>query len=102
MSTDTAWTPRNTFPERLALVRNHHGWNMKEAANACGISPATWRTWEAGASPHNYVGICQQIAERAEVDFMWLLSGASMANQPIDGYDDWALSDHPFFTPAAA
>ena len=75
MSATTAWTPEGTFAERLALIRIHHGWNVKEAALACGISPATWRTWEGGASPHKYPEQCQQIAERAGIDYLWLMTG---------------------------
>ena len=85
MTTQPAWTPEGTFPERLALIRVHHGWNVKEAALACGISPATWRTWENGASPHNYVEVCRKIADNAGADYMWLLSGSAIARQPTDG-----------------
>jgi len=94
MTTQPAWTPEGTFPERLALIRNRHRWNMKEAALACGVSPATWRTWEFGASPHNYVDVCHQIAERSDTDFMWLLSGSD-SRQAIDGYVGHLLQDRP-------
>jgi transcriptional regulator with XRE-family HTH domain len=78
MSAQPNWTPRNTFAERLSLVRNHHGWNVKVAALACGVSPATWRTWERGASPHGMEEACKRISELAGVDYVWLMTGHRM------------------------
>ena len=33
------WIPEDTFGSRLALVRQHMGWNMAEAARACDVDP---------------------------------------------------------------
>lgn len=82
MTAQPAWTPEGTFPERLALIRVHHGWNVKEAALACGIARATWASWEAGKSPHNYVEVCRKIADAAGVDPLWLISGSLPSGSP--------------------
>lgn len=86
MSAQQDWIPEGTFGERLAVVRQHHGWNVKEAGLACGIPRATWASWEAGKSPQNYVEQCRKIAERAGVDSLWLMTGAT--HTPTDGEYD--------------
>ena len=78
MSTPTTqWVPdRDSFPVRLLLVRHQMGWNLKEAAMACGIRAQSWREWElAGRRPRDYEGICKQIAARTECDLVWLMTG---------------------------
>lgn len=69
------WTvDGSTFGARLALIRHRMGWNMKEAAIACGIAPASWTNWEqAGMLPRRYVQTCKQIAGRTGCDLMWLV-----------------------------
>ena len=64
------------FGARLALVRHKMKWNVKEAALACGLPPATWRAWEStGALPRDYLGACRAIAQRANIDLDWLVYG---------------------------
>ncbi len=71
------WVPdTDAFSVRLVLIRHQMGWNAKEAAVACGISPQSWREWEIyGRKPRNYVGVCKQIAERTKCDLVWLMTG---------------------------
>lgn len=71
------WVPRTgNFATRLVLVRHEMGWNVKEAALACGIKPQSWREWElSGRRPRDYEGICRQIAERTACNLIWLLAG---------------------------
>lgn len=70
------WVPSTAaFGARLALVRNHEGWNIKEAALACRIPEASWRSWENGAHPRDVVGICHSIADQTGCDFFWLVDG---------------------------
>jgi hypothetical protein len=64
------------------------GWNAKEAAMACGISPQSWREWElAGRHPRDYENVCKQIAARTECDLVWLMTGISQGPPPLP-HDD--------------
>jgi len=71
------WVPSDqAFAARLALVRNRMGWNLKEAALACGLPPSSWTNWETkGKRPHDYVQVCQAIANRTGANFEWLALG---------------------------
>lgn len=75
------WIPTDeSFAARLALVRWRMGWNIKEAALACGVPAASWRLWELeNAQPRRLVEIAARIAERTGVDYGWLLAGPCMA-----------------------
>lgn len=68
------WRPDDTsFGARLALIRHSCGWNVKEAALACGLPVQSWRNWEtAGRRPQDYISVCEKIAERTGVDIAWL------------------------------
>jgi len=81
------WIPRDTdFASRLALVRHHMGWNVKQAAQECGVPPATWRLWEVdGALPRNLVTICMAIAARTGCDLDWLVYGPSRGGMTLTG-----------------
>lgn len=48
---EAPWVPLDTFGARLALVRQHLGLNVLDAAKRCGINDQSWRNWEAGKSP---------------------------------------------------
>jgi DNA-binding XRE family transcriptional regulator len=69
------WVPEMTFPARLVLVRNRMGWNVKEAALACGLPPQNWRNWEEGKRPHDFLKVCQQISAHTNADLDWLVWG---------------------------
>lgn len=73
----TGWiVDTSTFGARLALVRNHMKWNVKEAARECGQAAATWRVWEMeGAQPRDRVSVSKMIATRTGCDFLWLVHG---------------------------
>lgn len=78
MTVQTAgWVPSaETFPARLALVRQRMGWNVKEAALACGLGVSTWRGWEIdGSRPQNYVEVCRSIASATGCNYRWLMDG---------------------------
>jgi hypothetical protein len=52
------------------------GWNMKEAALACGLPAATWRLWETGgARPRDISDAAQRIAEETGADYWWIIAG---------------------------
>lgn len=77
MTVQTDWVPDlSTFSSRLAAIRHRMSWNIKEAAVGCGIKPTSWRGWElAGHRPRDYQEICEQIAVRTGVDYVWLMTG---------------------------
>lgn len=51
------------------------GWNAKEAALACGLPAQSWRNWEAGKRPHDYIDVCRKIATRTGCSAEWLAMG---------------------------
>jgi transcriptional regulator with XRE-family HTH domain len=70
------WEPTlDTFGARLAAIRHKLGWNVKEAALACGLPPQNWRNWEAGDEPRRLVTIAMAIAGRTGVGLDWLVYG---------------------------
>lgn len=75
------WKPdAAAFGARLALIRWQLNYNMKEAALACGVPPASWRSWEVdGGMPRDQVATCTLIAERTGCDRIWLLAGDAVA-----------------------
>lgn len=77
------WIPDDsTFGARLALVRWRMGWNMKEAARACGEPAATWRTWEVdGVMPRRTTHTVRKIAAQSGCDYGWLLDGRTLARR---------------------
>lgn len=97
------FVPRDTFGVRLAILRaDLGGWNVKRAADACGINDQSWRTWEAGtAKPRDLEGVCRSIADATGVDYVWLMVGGPLtkirwsspsplvddALLPLDGFD---------------
>lgn len=70
-----SWVPDDTFGARLAQIRQHFGWNVKEAAFACGIKVQSWRNWENGRLPRDYEAACNTIATHTGCDLDWLLRG---------------------------
>jgi hypothetical protein len=78
------WVPELTFAARLALVRHKMGWNVKEAATACGFAAQSWRGWELqGREPHRLTTIAMTIATRTGVDYLWLVHGPDRGGQTI-------------------
>ncbi len=49
------------------------GWtNVKVAAQQCGLPVESWRSWEHGRIPRDYVTVCTRISQRTGVDLGWL------------------------------
>jgi hypothetical protein len=71
------WIPEDTFGARLALIRQHlGGWNVKRAADFCGIDDQQWRNWESGRNrPRDYPVVCRRICSRTGVALSWLMMG---------------------------
>lgn len=86
-ATDGDWVPTtDTFASRLILTRHKMGWNAKEAALACGISQASWRSWEVfGVLPRDLAGVCNKIHEGTGVNAVWLMTGIQVGPPPGDG-----------------
>ncbi len=82
-TTDAPWVPDlGTFGARLAVVRQHMGWNMKEAARECGVPQNSWTGWELfGREPRGLARVSRSIAERTGVDYVWLMTGQAPAGQ---------------------
>ena len=78
-----AWVPVDTFAARLALLRQHlGGWNVKRAADACGLDDQKWRNWEAGRTkPRDLEAVARQIADATGCDVRWLLAGGPLRSR---------------------
>lgn len=87
--TEQGWVPVvDSFGARLALLRHHCGWNLKQAAIECGVPAQSWRQWEvAGRRPHDYVDVCKRIAQRTNADMHWLAFGSTPRPQILDWSD---------------
>lgn len=57
------------------MVRQANGWNITQAARACGLPEATWRTWERGSLPQQYHEVCKAISDATGLPLVWLLTG---------------------------
>lgn len=81
------WVPdAATFGARLALVRQKMGWNLKEAALACGLPSGSWREWELhGREPRGLNAIATKIADRTGCDDYWLMTGRPSPGGSGDG-----------------
>lgn len=88
-TTEDHWVPEDTFGARLALVRQHFGWNVKKAADCCGIPVQNWRSWESGRLPRNLYDVVTTIAERTGVDRTWLLGGGPLRSRCLSPMHDY-------------
>jgi transcriptional regulator with XRE-family HTH domain len=62
------------------------GWNIKQAAEECGISPATWRAWESGRNRiTDLSGAAAKIAARTGADYVWLMVGSAVPEAVAGG-----------------
>lgn len=101
--TDEPWVPTDSFGTRLAILRQHlGGWNVKRAAEACGLDDQKWRNWEAGRSkPRDLEAIARQISDALGCDYVWLLAGGPLRSRcfslvpPIDGQMEFSFLDPP-------
>jgi transcriptional regulator with XRE-family HTH domain len=82
------WIPTDaTFGARLALVRQKLGWNVKEAAQKCGLPAENWRRWERdGIEPKRLVTISMTIAPVVGCDFLWLVHGPNRGQIRTSAY----------------
>ncbi len=101
-TTETPWVPTDDdFGARLALIRWRMGWNVKEAALACGIPAASWRLWEIEkAQPRRLVEVATLIARRTGCDFGWLLAGSRLRRDATVRYAERPIDTRPAGHPA--
>lgn len=69
------WVPPSTFGSRLAQIRQAKGWNVKQAADACGLPDQSWHNWEDGRSPRDLTAVAQKIAKAVPCHYVWLMTG---------------------------
>lgn len=69
------WVPPSTFGSRLAQIRQAKGWNVKQAADACGVPDQSWHNWEDGKSPRDLQAVAEKIAAAVPCHFVWLMTG---------------------------
>jgi transcriptional regulator with XRE-family HTH domain len=89
--TSPGWRPQDTFGARLVLVRREKKMSVEVAAATCGVSQATWSTWERGAQPRKLVEIVTTISDALGVDRDWLMWGGALT-QGGSGSSTWSLS----------
>lgn len=82
------WRPADTFGSRLAWIRQELHWNVKQAADACGLPDQSWRNWEDGRSPRSMSDVVQAIAAATGVDRDWLMWGQSAPAVRPSGGDE--------------
>lgn len=75
------WVPEDTFGARLALIRQRMSWNVKEAAEACGLTGQSWHNWENGSLPRDLYKTVTLIADAAGCDRTWLLMGGPIGKK---------------------
>lgn len=63
------------------MVRQRMGWNIKEAAFACGVKGTSWRGWELeGRRPRDLDDVCLKIASHTGCNDYWLMTGRTTPN----------------------
>lgn len=76
------WVPEDSFGGRLALVRQAMRWNVKEAADACGLNDQSWRNWEDGRKCRDLVAVAEHIHDATGVNLAWLVMGDGQVVSP--------------------
>lgn len=74
--------PVDTFAVRLVLSRIHAGdLTLRDAAEKCGLSFASWSNWERGMKPRDFLEVVQAVSEGLGIDRDWLMWGGPLARQ---------------------
>jgi DNA-binding XRE family transcriptional regulator len=77
-TTPTPWVPEDSFGARLAQIRQTLGWNVKIAAETCGLNDQSWRNWEDGKRCRDLLDVAAKIANATGCDRQWLLMGQNL------------------------
>lgn len=83
-----AWVPKDTFGARLALVRQMKHWNVKEAADACGVNAQSWTNWEHGGGCRQMETVARQIVDATGCDYVWLMAGGPLRSRCFSALPD--------------
>jgi transcriptional regulator with XRE-family HTH domain len=88
--------PEESFGARLALIRQHYGWNVKQAAIACQLPVQSWRGWERDhMQPRRYIEVCRMIAEATGASYDWLLDGRRFPPPRSASTPEYTDRSHP-------
>lgn len=83
--TEGPWIPEDTFGVRLAIVRTRLGWNLDEAARACGTSGKQWKRWETGDQlPRDLHAVARRVSDATGCNFEWLMLGGQLVRSRWD------------------
>lgn len=88
MSTST-WIPPDTFADRLMRARKARKLTVEKAAQAAGVSAATWSTWERGANPRDLLDVVTRVSSGLDVDRDWLLWGQGIGTTSRSSTDQY-------------
>lgn len=81
--------PLDSFRVRIAAIRAERGWNVSQAAMACGLSVENWRKWEKnGRRPQAYEETCRRIADGSGYDRAWIASGGPLRSRCVNAVPD--------------
>jgi transcriptional regulator with XRE-family HTH domain len=92
---DEDWVPQDTFGARLALIRQRKNWNVKEAADACGLNHQSWRNWEDGKGVQHLEEVAKKIAAAAGCSRRWLMAGGPLMEWNADSSPDLGIVPDP-------
>lgn len=75
------WRPRDSFGNRLLLLRRTLGLSQEEAAAKCGLDNGSWSNWENGKNPRQLAEVVHKIVRATGVDRDWLIWGGDLGSQ---------------------
>ena len=87
--TDQPWIPKDSFANRLILIRRELNLSQDEAATLCGLSTPTWAAWERDGArqPRGQADVVDKIATATGVDRNWLMWGNKQIGCDYDATD---------------
>jgi DNA-binding XRE family transcriptional regulator len=71
------WIPRDSFANRLKLVRWEARVSVEWLGAMTGLAPSTISSWERGTQPDNVHDVCRRIADVLLCSYEWLLYGSA-------------------------
>lgn len=72
--------PLDTWSTRLVIARTQRGLSQEEAAERCGVTRASWSTWERGVIPRGQAEVTRKISSGLGYDLGWLMWGGPLRN----------------------
>ena len=68
--------PLGGFHERMKYLRDVKQLSLRRAAQACGVSAAAWKNWEAGTSQIGFSSFTK-VVDALNVNVAWLVRGSA-------------------------